>query len=127
MGLASLRFVAFSLVCALFATGLFPAPSSAQTPDELNKKGLDLARGGNCTAAIKEFSRATYINPKFAEAWYNKGHCNADLGAYADAVRDYTRALELDPKDAVAYNNRGHSRYALGEYNRAVADYNRAI
>ena len=122
------RFTGFCLSCFLLIAASPLIPSlAAQTPDEINEKGRELARSGKCSAAVPEFSRAIKINPGFVEAWYNRGHCQAELGNYAEAIKDYTRVIELNPSDALTYNNRGHAYYSLEDYDQAIKDYNRAI
>ena len=52
------------------------------------------------------------IDPKCADAWYNKGSALDNLGkrtykTYKKAIEYYDKALEIDPKYADAWYNKG--------------------
>jgi eukaryotic-like serine/threonine-protein kinase len=92
-------------------------------------RGLSYDKLGQYDRAVADYSRAIDLDPKFADALYNRGvdYC-ARLGQPADAVADFSRAIDLDPKLTDAWNSRG-AVYCdhLGQYDKAVADFSRAI
>jgi protein O-mannosyl-transferase len=84
--------------------------------------------------AIKDFSSAIKLKPKFVEAYYNRGNVYKDLAIYGNnvelqkvAVENYTKALEVYPAFYSAFNNRGVSRYMLNDYQGTINDLNVAI
>ena len=56
--------------------------------------------------AIHCFNKATEINPKFADAWRNKGIIIYTLGRPEEAILYYDKAIMLDPKFADPWNNK---------------------
>ena len=40
------------------------------------------------------------INPKDADAYYNRGIAKGDLKDYYGAISDYTKAIEINPNDS---------------------------
>jgi tetratricopeptide (TPR) repeat protein len=75
---------------------------------------------------IEYYSRAIELNPKYANAFYNRGLAYYNLGKYNLAISDYNRAIELNPKYASAFNNRGWAYRQLGDLKKAKADAIRA-
>jgi tetratricopeptide (TPR) repeat protein len=59
------------------------------------------------------------LNPKYYEAFNNRGVAQHNLGNYAEAIADYDKAVKLNPNYAEAFNNRGKAQYALGKYKEA--------
>ena len=53
------------------------------------------------------FDKAIELDPKDANAYYNRGLAKSELKQYKEAIADYDKAIELNPKDAAAYYNRG--------------------
>ena len=77
--------------------------------------------------AISDFSQALEINPKFEDAYTNRGMAWFALKDFDKAIADYSRALELDPKDAYAYNDRGWAWQAKRDYEKALEDFDQAL
>ena len=76
---------------------------------------------------IKTCNKAIELNPKFAEAFYNRGLAYSIKGDLDKVIADYTRAIELNPKYVAAFNNRGVAYKDKGELDKAISDYNKAI
>jgi Flp pilus assembly protein TadD len=55
--------------------------------------------------AISDYTKALEINPRDAEAYYNRGIAYGEKGQYDEAISDYNKALEINPISAEAYNN----------------------
>ena len=53
---------------------------------------------GDYAGAIEDYTQAIELDPKFAEAYFNRGNAKHSSGDYAGAIEDYTKAIELDPK-----------------------------
>lgn len=52
----------------------------------------------NYDKAIKDFDQVISINPKYVEAYYNRGNAKYTLGKYEEARADWQRTLELANK-----------------------------
>ena len=69
------------------------------------------------------FTNAIYINPKYADAYFEKGEALANLKQYADATNAYSSAIQIDNEAANYYYRRAWAWYNLGEYEKAVEDF----
>lgn len=48
-------------------------------------------------AAVKFFSKAISLDPKYTDAYFNRGYCYELMGDYTNARKDYEKALEITP------------------------------
>lgn len=78
-------------------------------------------------AAIKHFTKAIELNPKYIIAYAHRGLAYKNLRKYDEAIADYSKAIELDPKYMPAYANRGYAYQNLNRHTEAIADYSKAI
>ena len=85
---------------------------------------------GDIQGALADLNQAIALNPKFAEAYYNRGLLKDEhLNDLRGAMADYNQAIALTPNDADVYINRGllkaqklnHVRGAMADYDRAIA------
>lgn len=72
--------------------------------------------------ALKDYSKAIELNPKFVLAYINRGNIHYEIKQYELALKDYNKAIELDPKNAVAYNNIANYYRIQGEYDLACKE-----
>ena len=77
--------------------------------------------------AIEDYDAAVELNPKYAEAYNNRGVAYTMLKQHGSAIEACNRAMELNPEYAEAYNNRGNAYAGLNQHGRAIADYDRAV
>jgi tetratricopeptide (TPR) repeat protein len=84
---------------------------------------------GDYQGALNDYNRAIQINPRNANAYYNRGLLKATK--FQDpqgALADYNRAIKIKPGYDAAYNNRGNLKVEqIKDYPGALADYNQAI
>ena len=75
---------------------------------------------------INNLAKSIELNPKDADAYYNRGVAYGKLWQYQKAIDDYTKTIELNPEFASAYYVRGSVYAKLGDQ-KAMDDYARAI
>jgi tetratricopeptide (TPR) repeat protein len=83
----------------------------------------------NYAKAIQDYTEAIRLNPKYAEAYYNRGFIwDERMRNVATALPDYTEAIRLNPNYAEAYYQRGHAHLNItGNWDQAIADFTQAI
>jgi|SRR5437016_1065089 len=101
-------------------------------------EGLSAEKRGDHAAAVAHYTRAIEADPKYADAYFERGYSNVQLRRSADApgnsrdyedraILDYSEAISLDPMRGDAYYNRAmlHSSRAL--YREAAEDLLSAV
>jgi tetratricopeptide (TPR) repeat protein len=78
-------------------------------------------------AAIADCSEAIRLDPKYVNAYCNRGAAYGNKREYDNAIADYNEAIDLDPNEANAYCNRGAVYGEKREWNKAIADLTEAI
>ncbi|MEO8372916.1 MAG: tetratricopeptide repeat protein, partial [Candidatus Solibacter sp.] len=86
-----------------------------------------LAGANEYDRAIAEYNRALELNPRYAEAFNDRGHSYYWKGDGTRAIADFTRAIALRPDYPNAYNNRGATHMAGGHAAMSLADFTRAL
>lgn len=71
------------------------------------KKGLDLYSTNKYQDAINCYNRAIEIDPRYAEAFRDKGAALGELGLYAEAIKALDKALEIDPESPESWRYKG--------------------
>jgi lipoprotein NlpI len=74
-----------------------------------------------------DFTKAIVVNPRYADAFNNRGVILARKGNYDKAIDDFTKALEIDSFYADAYYNRGVTWFDKGNLQQALADIEKAL
>jgi tetratricopeptide (TPR) repeat protein len=77
--------------------------------------------------ATTDLTKAIEIDPKYADAYNQRGIAFRRNGDFARAISDQSKAIEIKPTFARAYNSRGFAYQQQKDYDRALADYNKAI
>ena len=112
--------------------GPSPSPTSKPTPTPI--AGEESARF-YFEAAVKEtgynkavalYTKVIELDPKYPDAYNNRGTRYYGLHQYEKAIADYDKAIELAPKESILYVERGRAYQAIGEQSRANADYEKA-
>lgn len=105
----------------------------AYTADYWNNRGLNFSFQQNYYDAIECYEKAIEINPKYAEAWYNKGNAfmnlrriEKNINRYNDAIQCFDQAIQIDPHYANAWNIKGIALYGLGRYSEGEDATNKA-
>jgi tetratricopeptide (TPR) repeat protein len=77
--------------------------------------------------AIADLTKAIEIDPKYADAYNQRGIAFQRNRDFAHAIADQSKAIEINPAFARAYNSRGYAYQQQKDYDRALADYKKAI
>ena len=73
--------------------------------------------------ALKDFMKASELNPSLPQAWNGMGYSYRKLGDYAKALENYDRALQLAPNFPDAIEYRGEAYLALNRLDDAKQAY----
>jgi tetratricopeptide (TPR) repeat protein len=82
---------------------------------------------GDLPGAIEYYDKALTINPKYADALYNKGVALSDLKRHEEAIEYYDKALTINPKYADAWYNKGVALSDLKRYDEEIECYDKAL
>ena len=91
------------------------------------ERGNFLVLLGKLEAAIKAYSDAIEMDPRYSVAYTNRGVLYGNNGEYDLAIKDFDMAIELNPNNFFAYNNRGNAYDKMEDSDRAIEDFNAAI
>lgn len=72
-----------------------------------------------------QYSKA--LNPEIAEAYNNRGLCNANLNKIDKVLADYEQVLKLDSPLAEVYTNRDLTYADMGQFDKALSNYREAL
>lgn len=86
-----------------------PPSSKPLPPRELRRKGERLMREGAWSDALDAFEAALQSDPRNARAYWGRGVCRYQLGAYRRAAEDMDAAALLGCRDAQLW-----SRFDVG-------------
>ena len=89
--------------------------------------GTQFLRKGKYYQAITELTHAIEIEPRYAQAYIQRGRANYHLTRYKEAIDDYTKTLSFKRYIADAHASRGDVYRALGDMPRAISDYTASI
>ena len=76
---------------------------------------------------MQSYDKAILLNPKYAEAYCNRGSVCISASAIPGALESYDKAILLKPDFVEAYNNRGNTLNALQQYQAALESFDKAI
>jgi tetratricopeptide (TPR) repeat protein len=108
-------------------TGVYISTETTNKAQELFKKGNEQFDQSDYQGAVNSFTEAIKLNPKYANAYNDRGVTRFQLADKQGAIEDYNQAIKINPNYADAYYNRGNSRSDLGDKEGAIRDYTQAI
>ncbi|GAI03353.1 unnamed protein product, partial [marine sediment metagenome] len=76
---------------------------------------------------LQAYEQAIKINPKYLDAWNNKGIVLGELGRHEEALQVFENAIKINPKYAEAWHNKGELLYLLGAHKAANKMVNRVL
>jgi tetratricopeptide (TPR) repeat protein len=91
------------------------------------KSGNAKYNSKNYAGAIRDYDKAIEKDPKYLNAYINRGLSKVELRNYTEAIQDYDKAIGIDSSHVVSYTIRGIAKDSLLNYKGAIEDYNKAI
>ncbi len=89
--------------------------------------GTQYLKKGKLYQAITSLTRAIEIEPKYAEAYINRGLAYYHLTHYKEAIADYTQTITLKQYTADAYASRGDVYRTVNDVENAISDYTSSL
>jgi tetratricopeptide (TPR) repeat protein len=110
-------------------TPQYKTEKTAKLPDEKQAQAwLDKAfEESDDNLKIKYLTEALFNKPDDANALYNRGIAEENLGRNADAIEDFDASLRLNPKDDNVLCSRGGVKAKLRKFAEAITDYSAAL
>ena len=120
----------------LFSTFIFVACNDAKTTNKIvvdtepNKKeeavvffnqGYEFEIRQNYSGAIKSYTKAIAINPKYIDAYTHRGTAKFHLSNIDGAITDYNKAIEINTNDGEIYIGRSIVKW-FSSYDGACQD-----
>lgn len=81
-----------------------------------NNFGVCLKKLGDIPGALKQYTRACKLNPKYSLAHYNLAVHLYDMNNFSRSIKSYQKALETDPSNIFAKLGIGNIHELQGEF-----------
>lgn len=94
---------------------------------DLFDQALALHRAGKPLDALPWYDKAVRLNPRYADAYNNRGIAYTQLGRSEDALTSYQRAIAENPLHCDALVNQGNLLGQLGRFAEAIANFDQAL
>ena len=99
------------------------AEQQLTTAKESDRAKLQKKAADEFDKALKDFKRATQLNPRLYQAYNGMGYAYRKLGDYTNALEHYDRALQLAPGFPEATEYRAEAYLALNRVDDAKKAY----
>jgi len=93
--------------------------------DDAYNEETQLLNVGKAREAIQHFDQAIRLNPRYTEAYTNRGIAWQEMGDPSGAITGFDKAIKLNPKYALACGDRGITRLVQGKDAEAQQDFAR--
>jgi len=117
----------YKIIILNFALLLTTLCATAQQDTLFFKQGKEYYKKGNYKKAIKYYTKAIKINPKYELGYINRGISYGQRKKYEKALTDYNTSLNLNPKSSdtykaigVLYEMKKNPEMALINYDKAI-------
>jgi tetratricopeptide (TPR) repeat protein len=99
-------FIMFSILAILIGCASSEEATRTDQHDFYNE-GIAFSKTGEYDRAIACFSKAIKLEPRFADAYIERGITSGYKSQHCKAISDFTKAIEISPKYALAYGLKG--------------------
>ena len=103
-------------------------------PKDCNKCAISIKTDGdialaqnNLDLAIKQYKRAIFVEPKFAEAWVNMGNAYGMKSEYSNAISSLNKAITIDPTYGKALFGKAITLKNQGKLNESMIVVNEIL
>jgi tetratricopeptide (TPR) repeat protein len=106
---------------------LFQKSLPVESAAELLNRAIESLGARSFDDALRSFDRVIALEPRWPEAFYNRGltyYCKGDDGR---AIQDFIKALDLGFETSLLFRNRANAYSSNKQFPEALADYERAI
>ena len=90
-------------------------------------QGNEFLREQRYKKAISRYSKAIKEDPRFRDAYINRGIANMELLRFDRALPDFAEALEIGPANAEIYYNLGNAYSVQGQWQMAIKCYEKVL
>jgi tetratricopeptide (TPR) repeat protein len=107
-----------------------PTPASgtsSTSAQDYYLRGLHQSQNKEYHPAIKNFTKAIELDPKFIEAYVKRCETRNKLGDNQGVLDDCYQMLQISPHFSKAYYYQGRARASLGYIESAIISYNQAL
>jgi tetratricopeptide (TPR) repeat protein len=107
-----------------------PVKEEQLTAQTWFERGYVFQKDKNIDEAIRCFTEAIHLSPKFAGAYWMRGDALERKGKLDEAIANYDEAIQLRSSDNEAhrfYGFRGLARYKKENLDDAISDFNESI
>lgn len=80
------------------------------------------AEKGNQPKTLEDLSKTVELNPKYKDAYMQRGYIFLQQKKFNEAAADYTKVISLDINEAQAYRYRSYASLRLNGYEGAISD-----
>lgn len=101
--------------------------STSRTAQDFFNQASENYNKGDYTGAIESYTQVLRLDPKYVEAYCNRGLIKTLIGDTNGAITDFHQVLKLAPHHADAYNRLGNAHANIGQLNAALEDFNQAV
>jgi tetratricopeptide (TPR) repeat protein len=129
-----LRFVKSQLFAAPDPAKKSVATASSENEPELSaeianlyNRAIEKTEKKDFQGTIDDYSKVIAAEPKFANAYFNRGNIYFSMNDFKNSAKDYDQYIKLEPNKPEGYNARANVRYKAGDLTGALADYDQLI
>ena len=90
-------------------------------------RGMEKSKNKQYQTAIKEYTKAIELDPKFIDAYLKRSEMRYKLGDNQGVLDDCYRVIQIKSSVPKAYYYQGRARFSLGYVQAAIDSYSEAI
>lgn len=99
----------------------------AFTASQYYEAGNRALNDRNNPEAISNYNKAIELNPRYVDAYHNRGVAHERMKDFDLALNDYLTATSIDPNYSLSYIGRGNMYLKQDQFNLALESFNRAL